>query len=203
MPNVGALSATAAVPSYVIQGSSLTFALFTVYIDSLSFELDITSISYADDLKFIANLSRVNHKLVQANIDSVHKWSVSRGMLPSIDKCLVLYYVRSNPLWGRPQSITSGCSLEAITLLFYCPSIVQCHTDFRFPSPSAYVFLLHSVLCTNPWSQPTYLDHLPFIGYICSHWWMAGGHGEGVVREVMGCGGGSGGEVVGEVAGER
>lgn len=92
-----AMSASAAVTSGVIQGSSLGTTLFTIYIDQLLAELDIPASAYADDLEFIANVVRHQRPAIQANINRVHDWSKARGMPLSVDKCFVLHCGASNP----------------------------------------------------------------------------------------------------------
>jgi hypothetical protein len=111
----GALSSAVTVTSGVIQGSSLGPTLFTIYIDSLLSELDITSSAYADDLKFIVNLSRISQKLVQDNIDKVHRWSASRGMPLSVEKCLVLHCGSSNPRYDYQCGSSNLPVVESLT----------------------------------------------------------------------------------------
>ena len=68
-----------------------------MFIDSLLVEFKIPASAYVDDLKFIANLTHLRHFLTQANIDRVNEWSVSRGMLLFVKKCLVVLCGMSNP----------------------------------------------------------------------------------------------------------
>ena len=51
------LTSSVTITSGLIQGSSLKFTLFTIFIDSLLAELNIPASAYADDLKSMANLT--------------------------------------------------------------------------------------------------------------------------------------------------
>ena len=92
----GVLSSSVTVTSGVIQGSSLSCTLFTIFIDSLLAELNIPASAYADDLKFIANLTHHRCSVIQANVDRVYDWSVTRGMSLSVEKCLGVHCRNSN-----------------------------------------------------------------------------------------------------------
>ena len=70
-----------------------------VYIYLLA-ELNIPTSTYADDLKFIANLAILRRSLIQANVDLVNDWSVSRGMLLFVAKSLVVHCENSNPRYS-------------------------------------------------------------------------------------------------------
>ena len=94
---VGALSSTQIVTSGVTQGSVLGPTLFSIFLDSLLSKLDIPSAAYADDFKFVANLSTYSPERIQRNVNCVHDWSIEMEMPLSEAKCSVVHYGSLNP----------------------------------------------------------------------------------------------------------
>ena len=91
------LSTQAAVTSGVILGSCLKPTFWSIFIDSLLLEIDISSVAFADNFKPLASLARYSHSAVQENIDRNFAWSQRMQMPYSITKCLVTYNGVNNP----------------------------------------------------------------------------------------------------------
>ena len=91
------LSTQAAVTSGVIQGSCLGPKLWSIFMDFLLSEIEIPSVTFADDFKLLASLARHSYSTVQENINRIYTWSQRMRMPLLISKCLVLQYGVNNP----------------------------------------------------------------------------------------------------------
>ena len=102
------LSAIGDVVSGVIQGSTCGPGLFTPLADTLLRKLKLPNWGFADDLKFVSDITVNSRETTQAEIDVVVLWSDERLMPLSLGKCGVMhcgknqpcyeYYIRGNPL---------------------------------------------------------------------------------------------------------
>ena len=71
--------------SGLVQGLSIGAVVFTVLIDSLLQRLRHLTVTFADDVKFVADVAESNQVEVQIDIDSIDKWSSDNKMPLSLE----------------------------------------------------------------------------------------------------------------------
>ena len=84
-------SSPTAVTSGLVQGSCLGPILFTILLDTLLRRLRHSSVAFADDLKYVADVAISSRDDVQEDATTVENWSAEYGMPVSIEKSLVLH----------------------------------------------------------------------------------------------------------------
>jgi hypothetical protein len=84
-------SSVSDVTSGVVQGSVVGPGIYTVFVNSLFARLHLPVGGFADDIKFIADVTIHGAAYVQSEIDEVVKWSDENCSPLSIDKCGVLH----------------------------------------------------------------------------------------------------------------
>ena len=65
--------------------------LYVIFIDSLFRAIRLPSAGYADDIKFIADVTLNSTAEVQAEIDTVMQWSDVKYAPLSVNKCSILH----------------------------------------------------------------------------------------------------------------
>ena len=82
------LSNSNRVTSGVVQGSTLGPTLFTVLTDSLLCKLVFPAGAFADDFKFVADVTDHSQAEVQLDVDKIALWSAEHDMPLSLEKPL-------------------------------------------------------------------------------------------------------------------
>jgi ribonuclease P/MRP protein subunit RPP40 len=93
----GSMSASCIVTSGVIQGSTLGPVLFTIFTDSLLRLIPMPVVGYADDIKFLADVTVHTKSDVQTAIDALVCWSDDNNMPLSLPKTVVMHCGRHQP----------------------------------------------------------------------------------------------------------
>lgn len=106
------LSATCDVTSGVIQGSVLGPDLYKILTNSLLQSISIPQGSFADDLKFAADVAVYTRDRVQSEINKVTDWADVHHMQLSVEKSCVLHCGVNQPnyqytLNGQPMTVVS------------------------------------------------------------------------------------------------
>jgi hypothetical protein len=92
----GTLSFPFLVKSGVPQGSTLGLLLFNIFINDICNSIhDSMSLLFADGLKIYHTIINVDDsKLLQHDINSVHKWCLVNGMKINLGKTTIIYFSR-------------------------------------------------------------------------------------------------------------
>ena len=107
------LSPAVSVTSGVIQGSSAGPILFTVFIDSLFKKIKLPAFAFADDVKFVGDLSSYDTATIQECVSVVYDWSCNMHMPLCLDKCAVVHY-GANIINASYQC--GDCSIPSVNL---------------------------------------------------------------------------------------
>ena len=105
------LSAIYDLISGVLQGSVCGPGLYTLLVDSLLRKIGLRNWCFADDFKFIADVTVCSQAAIQDEIDAVVQWSDERNMPLSEEKCGVMHCGNSQPNYtnnnirGKPMTI--------------------------------------------------------------------------------------------------
>ena len=91
------LSIVGNVLSGVIHGLACGPGLYKVLADSLLRKIDLPRWSYADDFKFVADVTERSRAEEQSDVDIVVRWSSEYHMPLSCDKCGVMHCGYANP----------------------------------------------------------------------------------------------------------
>ena len=105
------LSDVCEVASGVIQGSVCGSTLYTIVADSLLRRLKLPAWSFADDIKYLADVTVHGRDIVQADVDTIAQWSAEHLMPLTIEKCAVLHGGRKQP---RHEYVLQGRSLASV-----------------------------------------------------------------------------------------
>jgi ribonuclease P/MRP protein subunit RPP40 len=98
----GSYSSEADVDSGVPQGSVLGPCLFTIFIDDLEVDVEISDlgtfiVNFADDTKGLQVIeSKEDRDKMQRSLDLLVRWADEWGMVSNVDKCKVMH-VRRQP----------------------------------------------------------------------------------------------------------
>ena len=91
------LSTVGDVISGVVQGSCLGPPLYTILSDSLLLVTRLFKVAFADDVKFIADVTELSRDEVQCELSAITNWSDEHEMPLSIDKCGVMHCGHNQP----------------------------------------------------------------------------------------------------------
>ena len=107
----GVLSSHQSVTSGIIQGSCLAPTCLTLFIGELFQALSVENVTFADDVKFVADLRRFvadlrrfvadlrqfSPNVVQNDLNIVYNWSIEMRMPISVIKCIRCHFGNNNP----------------------------------------------------------------------------------------------------------
>jgi ribonuclease P/MRP protein subunit RPP40 len=93
------LSSPCDVTSGVVQGSILGPVLYTLLTDSLLRQFSFPVDAFADDIKFLADVTLHTREEVQAEVDKLVRWCDSHGMQLSLEKTVVMHCGRHQPAY--------------------------------------------------------------------------------------------------------
>ena len=85
------------VKSGVVQGSVCGPGLFSILADSLLRRIKSHSWAFADDIKFVADVTSNSRDVVQEDVNTVLQWSEEMHMPLSLDKSVVMHCGRNQP----------------------------------------------------------------------------------------------------------
>ena len=108
------MSDVSSVPCGLIQESALNPILFPVVEDSMLRRMRLSSVAFANDIKFVANMAVRTTEDVQAEVDTIAAWSDDHDMPLSIDKCIVLRSKRGQP--QHPYYIKGAMIKSAVSM---------------------------------------------------------------------------------------
>lgn len=92
----GHISAEYEVTSGVPQGSHLGPIFFNIFINDIGNEFVSEYLLYADDLKIFRKINGVEDvKILQRDIDELHRWCMANKLKININKCVVMSFSRS------------------------------------------------------------------------------------------------------------
>ena len=83
------LSSSVDVSSGIVQGSTLGPDLFTIFADSLLRSVSLPVDGFADDIKFLADVTVKSKSEVQAELDKISIWADEKNMPLSFEKPLL------------------------------------------------------------------------------------------------------------------
>jgi hypothetical protein len=83
--------------SGVLQGSVCGPGLYTLLVDSLLRKISLRNWCFADDFKFIADVSVYSQEVIQAEINAVIQWADEHNMPLSEEKCGVMHCGNNQP----------------------------------------------------------------------------------------------------------
>ena len=81
-----------------MQGSIIRPTLYTIITDPLLRQFSLLSVTYDDDIKFIAEVTELSKEDVQAEEDIVMKWSEEHDIPLSVDKTITLHGDHHQPM---------------------------------------------------------------------------------------------------------
>ena len=92
------LSTTCDVTSGILQWSIIGSILYTILTDPLLRQLSLLSVAFADDVKFLADVTELSKDDVQAEVDIIANWSEEHYMPLSVDKTITLHGDHRQPM---------------------------------------------------------------------------------------------------------
>ena len=114
------MSDVSPMPSRVIQVSVLSFFLFSVVDDSILRRMILSSIAFANDVKFGADAAARTREDIQAEVDAIVVLSDDYDIPLSIDICLVLHCGRGQPQYPyyiKETMIKSAVSMKDLRVM--------------------------------------------------------------------------------------
>jgi ribonuclease P/MRP protein subunit RPP40 len=134
----GSYSSEADVDSGVPQGTVLGPGLFTIFIDNLEVEVEISDLStfivrFADDTKGLHVIeSEEDRDKMQRSLDLLVRWADEWGMVFNVDNCKVMHVGRHNPMYeyymkGRKLATTEEEKDVGVYVTKNLKPCTQCH----------------------------------------------------------------------------
>ena len=107
------LSGNSEVTSGVMEGSVLGPDLYTVLANSLLERMKLPSLTFADDFKFVGDITIYSHTEIQAEVATVADWSEKMSMPLSVEKSVVMHYRAKQPnydytLYGESMKVVTS-----------------------------------------------------------------------------------------------
>jgi hypothetical protein len=134
----GSYSSEADVDSGVPQGTVLGPCLFTIFIDDLEVEVEISDlgtfiVKFADNTKRMKLIeSEEDRDKMQRSLDLLVRWADEWGMVFNVDKCKVMHLGRHNPMYeyymkGRKLATTEEEKDVGVYVTKNLKPSTQCH----------------------------------------------------------------------------
>ena len=105
------LSSTCDVTSGTVQGSTLGSMLYTILIDPLLRLLIFPKGAFANDIKFVADVTTNTYETVQAEVTKIADWPDSHSMPLTIEKSSIMHCEHDQPSYNYT---IHGASLQSV-----------------------------------------------------------------------------------------